>query len=231
MAVLDQTSVGDVSMRVRAPSSLKFCIAFGSLALPLVVIAIVAQQERIDPSFLLRDPLAVARSVVRGETMMQPADCCKAWFGMVSQLGGMIWLGVAAILAFTGILALIRHLPARDAGMLLWASAFTGFLAIDDMLMLHENAGHLGLNERIVFSGYAMLMVCYFFIWWRNLMAKRAWLILVSLAFFSLSVVVDIDVFKVVDNHVIFEDGFKFAGITTWAGAQIILCLQVLSTD
>jgi len=24
---------------------------------------------------------------------------------------------------------------------------------------------------------------------------------------------------------------FKFAGITTWAGAQIILCLQVLSTD
>ena len=101
------------------------------LALPLVFMAAVVLQPWIDPADLLRDPLAVAE--------LKPAECCKVYYGAVSNLGVLLWTAGAAIALFGAGLALALGRPAGEAGLLLAAGMLTGFLAIDDLFLVHEN--------------------------------------------------------------------------------------------
>lgn len=199
-----------------------------SVVPPAVLMAIIWLQPYIDPALLLRDPLAVAE--LRG------ADCCKVYYGAVSNLGILIWISGAAVSLFGAVLLLtIRrrgNLPNDDAELsfLLVGGLLTAVLSFDDMFLVHENVlDFFGIPQIVTYGAYASLALAYLWTSWAVIKRSGLRWFLCAGGFLALSVLIDIAPFEGERLRIVVEDGAKLIGICAWTGFHLLATWSILS--
>jgi hypothetical protein len=182
-------------------------------------------QPWVAADVLFRDPLAVAGG--------------EPYFGIVSNLGVLVWAAACAISLFTGF-QLRRIDPSSQVpGFLLWSGAISLVLMLDDFLLLHEVVylNLLGLPETVLFAGYGVAVASYL-VRYREVIARFDGALLgAALAFFATSLFFDkltgprapgffaghppLDLLLPLVEWIapiatLLEDGPKLAGIALW---------------
>jgi hypothetical protein len=196
---------------------LTFAIIYIPTLLFLGCTVIAAIYFGIPPSFFARDPVMTLGA--------------HPFTGMQSHLGVLVWFSSSAICLFCcGVLRLTKTNKVFSS-FFLWSSTIAGFLALDDLFLLHEYffPRYLGLEEKILYCCYAIAFVFYLVKFRKIILNFEPILIVLTLVFFGLSAV--IDVFLRDDNsiwRIFFEDGFKLLGIVSWSGYLIRICLQTI---
>lgn len=197
-------------------------LSFLLLALPTLFIAAVALQPWVDPADLLRDPLAVAE-------LRQP-ECCKVYYGAVSNLGVLIWMSGAAVCLFTAAVVLAQGLGARPVVFMTAAGLLTGFLAMDDLFLVHENVlPAFGVSEPVTYGAYAALGLVYLAVSWREILNHNVFLLAAAVLFLGTSVVIDWLFHSDHPLRIVLEDGAKLTGISAWVGFHVTAAWALLA--
>ncbi len=143
-------------------------------------------------------------------------------FGIVSYFGVLV-LGTAATICYFCRRILLRYgNNPKSAVFLLLAGIFTTTLMLDDLFLGHETLAKFIRSEKIIFFLYGCWLLV-ILLGFRNLIMESDYLILlIALAFFGLSISIDIfeeSVEQYVGQwRVFFEDGFKTLGFVGWFG-------------
>jgi hypothetical protein len=181
--------------------------------LPAILLcAAIGLQPYIDPDHLFRDPLDVAQEAAA------QGECCSVYYGFVSQLGGLVWVGGAFIALFAAMV-LFTQGSARVAWQFMAAvGMFTGLLVIDDVFQGHEDVYPklFGIREELTAVFYAVLLAGILWIFRRHIIDVGPELLIISLIAFAVSMTTDLFVPDEVSWHRFAEDGSKLVGITSW---------------
>lgn len=170
----------------------------------MVLVVVANLHFGLAPDVAFRDINAIARA--------------PWYYGVISNLGIVAWVGAAAVLLFAyavrRIHGLTRTAPSR---MLLEFGLLTMLLALDDLLMLHEGLfeSTLGISERWVLAAYVLLTATLLVRHRDTILGSEHALLAIALLCFAVSVVLDVFVGDFRGEYVI-EDGLKLAGIATW---------------
>lgn len=191
-----------------------------ALALAALFLTIVVLQPWLDPRLLFMDPITAA----------QVADyCCHAYYGSMSTLGVMLWAATAAVCFFAAIAYHLGSQPRETVRFAGAAGLLSGWLALDDALLLHEIVlPKIGLPELLIVAIYVVLVGLYVATSWRVVLRNDFWLLIIGGVAFSLSLGID-SVLRSIDPLVVtMEDAFKFFGIVCWALFHIVAALSEL---
>lgn len=196
--------------RAASPAWL-YAVAVGPAA---AVIAAVWLQPWVKPGWLLRDPLFVAAT----------ADaCCRMYYGLVSNLGVLVWCATAAVCLFAALQLRRRQAGRRVVRFFLLGGLLTGLLLMDDLFFGHESVYPrlLGIDEAGVVAGYVVLTLGY--LWAGRGQVRRTDHRLLALALLGFAASAGVDIFLPdTDNWlIVVEDGGKLVGITSWAAYHI----------
>ena len=207
------------------------------IGLAAVLAALVGVQPWVTPDVLFRDPMSVAGG--------------EPYFGLVSNLGILVWAAAASICLFAGFQLRRNGGDPLHAGFLLWSGVITATLLLDDLFLLHEVVylSLFGLHETVLFAGYATLIAIYL-VRYRNTITDFDPLLLgAALAMFAISIFFDKLTGPrapgIIDAHpalhfiqpfvtwinpaaTLLEDGPKLAGILVWATYLIRAAWQAL---
>lgn len=189
--------------------SVQLWVWIAALVPPVLLMTGIAYQPWIDPGDLLRDPLAVAE---------MKDECCKVYYGAVSNLGVMIWVGSAVSCLFAAVVLASATGRSVDVSFLVAAGLFTGFLAMDDLYLVHENVlPAFGISEPVTYAAYGLLALAYLIVAWRPISDSHYVLFAVACGFLATSVLIDWQVHADHRLRIVFEDGAKLIGICAWA--------------
>ncbi len=146
--------------------------------------------------------------------------------GFVSQLGGMLWCASLSVCLFSLLILRRRNGSlVSSKRFLLQAAILTGILLLDDIFLFHEEVApeYLHIAEKFVMAAYLLLGVAFVFFNRNEILSSEYFLLGMALAMLGTSVFLDalpIDDFGLryfwKRLEIFLEDGFKFAGITTW---------------
>jgi hypothetical protein len=135
--------------------------------------------------------------------------------------GGFLWSAAAAVCFFSWRVSRGRA-DGRFLTFWLFWGIVTTHLLIDDAFQLHEEVypAWLGIGQKVTYLAYGLLFVIGMAIF-RDVFLKTEYLLfLVALAFFGLSVFVDLaeqQIERTVGQwRILLEDGFKLLGVATW---------------
>lgn len=149
------------------------------------------------------------------------------WAGWLSDIGILIWISSASVCLFVGLTLGIRNAGGR---FFLATAALTGWLAVDDSLMLHERVlpRLLGVGQGAIYAVYATVVLCWLIAYRRRHAGTLpVWLVL-SFACFAASVLLDVlppERRPPARWHPLIEDGFKWIGIVLWSARLWCVCL------
>ena len=131
-----------------------FLLWITALVPPLLLMTVVAMQPWVDAADLLRDPLAVAE--------LKGANCCKVYYGLVSNTGVVLWMACSAVCLFSAaVLAQSRGLAPETIAFTA-AGLFTGFLGADDLFLVHENVlPAFGIPQPVTYGVYGLIACGY----------------------------------------------------------------------
>ncbi|MGI9292089.1 MAG: hypothetical protein ACR2QG_12545 [Gammaproteobacteria bacterium] len=180
---------------------------------PPVLLSVVAEfQPFVDSSELFRDTLAVA------QTAADNGECCRAYYGLISTLGGLVWIGSAFITLFVAVSLFNRPSTSGATQFMVWATALTLALVLDDMFQLHEYIYPyvIGIPQKVVMLIYGVLVAAYLYKFQRHIFAVGPGLLIISLFTFMVSAVADMFVSADLAWHRLVEDGSKLVGIFSW---------------
>jgi hypothetical protein len=151
-----------------------------------------------------------------------------AYFGFYSNLGVLVW-AIAASIALFGWRTLVSlGVSGRRPLVLFLGGLFAGIACLDDLFMLHEHAHLIGIPERMVFAGYALLFLVFAATALQD-GHKTQWTLLVaSLAFLALSTIVDL-LRPPTHGSVLVEEVLKLTGIAFLAAYLVTLSFQALT--
>ena len=187
---------------------------------PLVLMLGVAFQPWVPPGDLLRDPLAVAEMT---------DNCCKVYFGAVSNLGIVLWMAGAAICLFAAAVIATADRTDVMARFLLAGGLLTGFLGFDDLFLIHENVlPAFGVPEIVTYGAYGLLGLSYLVFFWRQIFANRFVMFGVAGALLAASVTIDWVIHNDAAWRILLEDGAKITGITAWVSFHAIAAWAAL---
>ncbi|HYC76702.1 MAG TPA: hypothetical protein VEI02_03640 [Planctomycetota bacterium] len=177
-------------------------LAFVVLASGVALAGVVVLNRRFGVRFgdLTRDPSIV---------MSGPLS-----YGVLSTAGGLLWSAATAVCVLARL-----HLGRTSAGRFFAASAaFTAWLMLDDVFLLHEKAlpVYLGVPETAFHVAYPMICLAWLAAFRRRILATRRLTLAVALAFFTASEGMDALLKWDTDAFFLFEDGAKFVGIVAW---------------
>lgn len=154
--------------------------------------------------------------------------------GVLSNIGILMWSWAAAISLFAGLI-LFRSTKASTGPFLLSSGCLTLVLLFDDLFMFHEELAkrYLGLNEKVVYFGYVMIVLLYFLFYWRHLFSSRHVVLLIT-AFICFGGSIGTDVFLeprlgAWPSYYLLEDGLKFIGIVSWLGYFALTSYSLLA--
>lgn len=188
---------------------------------PAMLMIVVALQPWIDPGMLLRDPLAVAE--------MSP-NCCKVYYGAVSNLGVLVWMSAAAICLFAALTLLMLKKPTGDVLFFLAAGLFTAFLTIDDLFLVHENVlPAFGVPQPVTYAAYGLIGLAYLWLSRWQILENRYLLLVTALILLSVSVTVDWFFHSDHTWRILIEDGAKITGIFAWTMFHATAALNAIS--
>ena len=196
-------------------SSRMFVLAvmYGSALLMLSLTIWANLRADVPFSFFSRDPMAT----FNGHPLT----------GMQSTLGVLVWCAAAGFCFFS--YAVLRDISEDTLlpPFLFWAGVISSLLALDDMFLIHEDLAYryLSLNEKVVFLGYGALMLWWLFRFRKQIFSTEYFLLIVALAFFGGSSIVDLMQSRLSSPfRIFFEDGFKLLGIVSWSGYLMGTC-------
>lgn len=200
-------------MRV-ANSKLIFCWLYLPATFLLLTLIVVSECLNIPFSEFTRDPLAITGG--------------HPFLGIISNVGVLLWSFSAAVCFFS--YALLKKIKIKPDVLrfILFGGLISTVMLLDDLFMLHEYIypRHFGINQKIIFSCYGLL-VSYYLFEFRAIIKETYYLfILLALCLFALSVLVDILPKNLLPWHHLFEDGPKFLGIVSWFSYQLTVCFQ-----
>jgi hypothetical protein len=140
--------------------------------------------------------------------------------GILSNLGILLWCSTAAICFFSFV---IMHNCTYEARRFLFFSFIVSTIFMfDDFFQIHENLfnRYFGVSEIIYYIALAIFLLAYFIASRRTILQTDFGILLLSLAFFAISLIVDISEFHLssVNEQYIyfFEEEAKWLGITCW---------------
>jgi hypothetical protein len=189
----------------------------------LLILALVWFQPWVPVPFLLKDPLAIAKLA---------KDCCHVYYGLISNLGVLLWTATAALCLFGAILVFRIERLSAAVVFLAAAGILTGWLALDDLFMLHEDAlPAFGIPEFVTYAVYAGIAALYFLFSWRQILAFRPALMALALALLGTSVLIDVLVHSPSALRVFVEDGAKFLGILAWTSFHLTAALELVAAS
>ena len=153
--------------------------------------------------------------------------------GLVSNLGVLLWCASTVIALFSALVLRRSQTQPRTVLFLLSAGGFTMMLMLDDFFMGHEALSHRGVPEEAVFLVYGLLFVAGLWLFRPIILASEYSLLIATCILLGLSVIVDVfqsDVEQILGQwRILFEDGFKFLGITGWLAWITLFCVSLLS--
>ena len=166
-----------------------------------VVVLTLAVAAGIEPGLVIRD-------------LMQTCDH-PIGVGMISNLGILLWAAAVGISLFASFSGLVRQRSWRQ--LLLVGGLFSTILCLDDFFLLHDRhvLGHQG-SYYILYAVLALFILVRF----RKLILQADGLAFLAAALFlGLSVLSDIFQESLPVDYAtvqLFEEGFKFIGISCW---------------
>lgn len=182
---------------------------------------IVAIQPFVPVDELMKDALTVAEF---------SDDCCHAYYGFVSNLGIVVWIAAAAICLFAGAVLFSDNGLNRPAVFCLSAGLVTGWLAIDDLFLVHEAVlQKLGVPQPVTYGAYAVMVLAYLWFNHREILAHRFSVLAVGAFFMGVSVLVDVLIHAEGPVMVMTEDGTKLLGMCGWAVFHAVAAFTLLS--
>ena len=200
----------------------------------LAVNAAVLLQDRADPLYLYRDQLMIAGinyGIATDPTDTRFAYCCASWWGLVSNLGIVVWLMTAGMLLM-GLAATIgpaaRGRQREVAVFFAIAATLTALFGIDDLFQIHEEKALFGplKGEAILFPLYAVMIASYALFGFVRRGPERM-LLAAALAGFAVSVLAD-QTLPQEGVTVVIEDSAKFFAIVFWAGFHGLLVARII---
>jgi len=142
--------------------------------------------------------------------------------GFLSNLGAFVWFGTFSIILFT--LASVSNTSARLVVPYLIASAaLTFFLFVDDFFMFHDFwlRRFVGPVDIVFYGVLGSFTALYLFVFRRLILITAPVSLAVALAFFALSIVLDVFQEPTTDLlgqwQYLVEDAVKWMGICFWA--------------
>ena len=182
---------------------------FACLILPTGLLAIVLIQPWAEPKWMFLDTLTAA----------EYADtCCSVHYGFISNAGILLWTITAAICLLTALLLIGKPHCKNLRRFALSAGTLTGFVALDDMFLLHERVlPNLGVPQTLVIAIYLVLAGLYVLANWRFIWSQDWWLLGLAGMGLTTSVFVDSVFHSLAPALVYIEDSAKFFGIFCWA--------------
>jgi len=187
---------------------------------PLLLLTLVWLQPWASIFDLFRDPLAAA---------MQSDDCCRLYFGFVSNIGVVIWCICGGCCLFAALHKFHLEGWSENTKFLVAAGGFTTFLGVDDLFLLHDHilpALHIG--QLITSMLYAAIGISYLARFHKLIISHDLLLFLLAGGLLAMSVSVDQFFHSERPFRIFLEDGAKLLGICAWAAfhisASFILC-------
>jgi len=176
----------------------------------LILLAGAWYQPFVPIGELMRDSLLVAEL---------SDDCCHIYYGVISNIGVLLWAAGTAILFFTAlVVALIGGQEHRHYVVQFALGGFlTMLLCIDDFFLVHDIIlPKLGFSETFAYVVYASFAALYVWYARAEILGARWLMFLLSVGCLAFSV--KIDVFMNYDNdfRLLIEDGAKLIGIAAW---------------
>lgn len=190
---------------------------------PVLVLVACGLQPWVPVADLLLDPMTVAYASGTG----------KSHFGLVSNLGVLLW-AVAAAAGLVAAAVSLRFGERRRAFFFGMAAALGAALGADDMLLIHESVlgRHLGVDESVPFAAYGAWALVYGWAFRREISELHAGLLAVAFACFGASLLVDVSAAGAGPGPgglaLLVEDGGKFVGIACWTAFQVSAALRAL---
>lgn len=180
-----------------------------TVVFPLCLVVAVMMQPWVEPRWLFMD------TVTAGQLS---GDCCHVYYGFVSNLGIMLWAATAAVCLFAGVLLIVRHAATDQIRFAISAALFTGWLALDDVFLLHEKVlPKLGIEQNWVLIAYLSVGFAYAIINIRQIFKADFVILAIGAGAMLSSVLIDMILHSVAPAVVSIEDGAKFLGICAWA--------------
>lgn len=181
------------------------------LYVPVIVILFFIQVQKFIPySQLSKDRASLMR--------------VKLYWGLLSNIGIVLWISTAAICLFTYFL-LKKQNRKRLQALFLFAGIFSAILAIDDFFFFHDIIFPqiLGIYEELIFLLY-FIAITVFLVRFKQIILENTdtVFLIFALFFFASSLVVDIATHNSFTQHFTFslhhflEDGTKLLGIMSW---------------
>ena len=151
-----------------------------------------------------RDPLSVAGA--------------PFFLGFISNVGVLFWWSSATIALGAGFYFRTQTDNLQWSRFLTLLGLFTAFLTLDDLFRLHEHVfpDYFGISENAVFAVYGVFLLSLLVSYRGLLKSEVSFYLVVALTLFALSVLIDLLLAGLIPLHHLFEDGFKFVGITAW---------------
>jgi hypothetical protein len=151
-----------------------------------------------------------------------------AYYGLVSNIGILLWCSSAAIYLFSFMLLRGRSSSKESRLFILYLGLFTSLLLLDDFFLIHETIAEyledaLGISlvfgEAAVFGVYGLLII-WLVIRFRMVLLNTDYIFLgLAVGFFLLSMITDLggELADVYDPRLtLLEDTFKLCGIVGW---------------
>lgn len=192
----------------------------------------------VSTAFLIALLLSIYLDVPFGNFTRDPSTIhpsSKFYYGFISNLGMLFWSFSAAICLYS--FSLIKSDSSSTfieiKSFFLWSGAISLILLLDDLFLLHEKIFPwvFHVKEKIVFSLYGILLLIHLFKHKKLILANTRYIYLIlSFAFFALSLIFDFMPRFSEKWHHIFEDGPKFIGIVSWFGFHAITARSFLIT-
>lgn len=157
--------------------------------------------------------------------------------GVSSHFGVLLLTASGAICLFSWFISTFRSNPGKSSSFLFYSGCMSLILALDDLLMLHESLYPrvLGVNEKIVFLVYGLLILGGIIRFRKEILQSEYLILLIAFCFFGISIFIDLsDGFHEYSEATIWqwqiflEDGFKLLGIVSWFG-YFLKCSLVVS--
>jgi hypothetical protein len=193
-------------LKENAPSLSGLLWSYAASGVLLLAVTAHAALTGTAATLFTRDPAAIYES--------------DPFFGALSSLGVVLWAAAASIALFTAGLLPRTARKRQLSGFLFAAGAFTSWLLLDDLFMLHERVipDSLGIPQTAIILAYAAIVAA-LLVRYRAVIALTDYRPLVlALGFFAASVIIDQGPggWHQWAGLVLVEDGAKLFGIVSW---------------
>ncbi|HAT86891.1 MAG TPA: hypothetical protein DCS30_13685 [Rhizobiales bacterium] len=176
---------------------------------PTIFLASVLLQPFAEPKWMFLDTLAAAEYA---------PDCCHVYYGLVSNMGLLLWTGTAAVCLLMGLVVLSVDKQDPFTRFALSAGSLTAWIAIDDMFLVHEKVfPAVGVPQTLVIISYMVLAGLYVLTSWKYIFRQQWWMLALGAIALASSIFIDL-VFHSLDAYLVYlEDSAKFFGIVCWS--------------